>query len=340
MRKKSPLKKGEEKVLKAAVVGVGNMGKNHVRVYSELQEVELVAICDANLDLAKQLAKKYGAKAYASVDQMLEAHVLDVVSTAVPVKYNKEVAISLFEHGVNVLVEKPIASTIHDAEAMIRAAKDAGVVFTVGHIERFNPAVTAVKRLIDSGGLGELVSIHARRLGLKPVQFKDVNVVLDIGIHDIDIINYLLGANPHTVWASGRPVLIKELEDHADVFMLYDRAVGHVTTNWVTPRKVRTLTVTGSRGYVEIDYTEKTATLYEHGYPQEYETYEELMELSTKPPPASLLVVEDVEPLTAELSEFINAVLDHREPLVRPEEALSALRIALTASKQMRGNIL
>jgi UDP-N-acetylglucosamine 3-dehydrogenase len=180
------------KELRAGVIGVGAMGKNHARLYSQLPGVELVGVADSNEALAASIARQYECQHYTDYSDLL-AQRLDLVSIVVPTTLHKQAALAAISSGVNVLVEKPISDAVENADEMIEAARRKGVKLMVGHVERFNPAVIKLKELVDEGLLGEVVSISTRRVGPHNPRIRDVGIILDLGAHDIDVMHYLYG---------------------------------------------------------------------------------------------------------------------------------------------------
>ena len=173
------------------VIGVGSMGYNHVRIYSELENANLVAISDMVRGTLDKVSKEFNTVGYVDYDNILQIDDIEAVNICVPTVFHHDVAMRAIEAGKNVLVEKPIASKLPEAKEMINAAKDAGVILATGHVERFNPAVRVAKELLDAGEIGEVVTANAKRLGPYPPRIRDVGVAIDLAIHDIDIFNYL-----------------------------------------------------------------------------------------------------------------------------------------------------
>src|SRR5579871_4344261 len=171
-------------MLNIAVIGIGNMGLVHCRIFSNLPNVKLVAICDSDLVKGRKIAKLYHTNFYANYEQLLKSEKLDGVSIAVPTSLHLNVALSCIKYGVDFLMEKPLAQSSREAKIIINRAKKEGVMLTVGHVERFNPAVLKLKQLIEQGSFGEIVSIAIKRVGLFPPRVKDVNVVTDLAVHD------------------------------------------------------------------------------------------------------------------------------------------------------------
>jgi len=173
--------------LKVAVIGVGSMGKNHARIYWELPEVTLVGVSDPAEETAKSIASKYGTNAYTDYLNMLDVEKPDAVTISVPTVLHKDIALEVIDRRISLLIEKPIAYTIDEAEEIIKAAELAGVKLMIGHIERFNSAIIALKQKIKNKELGRIFQIDAHRQGPFPSRIGDVGVVIDLAVHDLDI---------------------------------------------------------------------------------------------------------------------------------------------------------
>jgi UDP-N-acetylglucosamine 3-dehydrogenase len=291
------------------------MGKNHARLYSELLGVELIGVADTNETLAASIARSYGCKPYADYHDLLDEN-LDTVSIAVPTTLHKKVALDAIEKGINILAEKPIADTVESADEVIKAARKKGVKLMVGHVERFNPAIIKLKELIDSGLLGKVVSISAKRVGPYNPRIRDVGIVLDLGTHDIDIMSYLYGGKIKQVYASAGTV-VHSHEDHAIITLNFDSGSGVIDTNWLTPHKVRNLTVIGSQGIAEVDCIEQTLRIFDQEWIRDAK-------------------IEKEEPLKLELMHFIDCVQHDKQPLISGEEGRHALEVALAAVESAR----
>ncbi|WP_297523576.1 UDP-N-acetylglucosamine 3-dehydrogenase [Thermococcus sp.] len=307
-------------MLRVGVVGVGMMGQHHVRVYSELAKegkVELVGIADANFERAKELARKYGTIPYADYRDLAREN-LDAVDIAVPTSLHREVALEFINRGTGVLVEKPIADTIENAEAIIKATEEKAVTLMVGHIERFNPAVLKLKELIGRGELGKVVTISAKRVGPMAKRIRDVGIIIDLGVHDIDVISYLFGERVRTVYARAGNVLHPAgVEDHALITLGFDEGTGIVETNWLTPHKTRTLNVVGTGGIAYLDYIEQALRFYNDEWIKEAK-------------------IERKEPLRNEIEHFIECVEMGKRPIVDGEAGLHALKVALLAQESAK----
>ena len=305
------------------VIGVGSMGYNHVRIYSELENANLVAISDMVRGTLDKVSKEFNTVGYVDYDNILQIDDIEVVNICVPTVFHHDVVMRAIEAGKNVLVEKPIASKLNEAEEMIKAAEDAGVTLATGHVERFNPAVRVAKKLIDEGAIGEVVTANSKRLGPFPPRIRDVGVAIDLAIHDIDIFNYLFNSRANTVFANMSSKLKNcEFEDHAEIMTKYDSGVLSILeTNWLTPYKKRQLNITGIDGIISVDYGNQTVTLF-----KENNQVEEIK-------------VENKEPLKEELRSFVDCVQNNTPPEVSGKDGYEALRIvdaAMTSSKDKR----
>ena len=298
-------------MIRAGVIGVGAMGQHHVRIYSEMENVELVGISDVSESRVNEFAQQYNTNGFTDYNELLEQG-LDAVSIVVPTTLHMPVGLDVINSGANLLVEKPIADTRENAEKLTKAAKAAGVKLMVGHIERFNPAVIKLKQIIDSGLLGKIVSISARRVGPYNPRIRDVGVILDIGVHDIDVISYLYGKKVNEVYSIAGAD-IHSFEDHAAIILRYDDELsGIVETNWLTPHKVRKLTVIGIDGVAYLDYIDQTVELHDLEWIRKAK-------------------VETGEPLKNELMHFIDAISNGNEPTPSGEDGIHALKVAMAA---------
>jgi|SRR5450759_680711 UDP-N-acetylglucosamine 3-dehydrogenase len=300
-------------MIRVGVIGAGAMGQHHVRIYSEMENVELVGISDVSDARVKELSEKYDTKGFTDYNELL-AEGLDAVSIVVPTTLHMPVGLDVIASGANLLVEKPIADSLENAEILTRAADDAGVKLMVGHIERFNPAVTKLKEIIDSGLLGKIVSISARRVGPYNPRIRDVGVILDIGVHDIDVISYLYSKRVNEVYSIAGAD-IHSFEDHAVIVLRYDHEFsGIVETNWLTPHKVRNLTVIGVSGVAYLDYIDQTVELHDGEWIRKAK-------------------VEKAEPLKRELEHFIDSISNGTKPVTSGEDGIHVLEVAMAAIK-------
>ncbi len=321
--------------LNAGVIGVGNMGRHHARNYAEIPSTNLVAVADVNGKIAKEVADRYKCKSYHDYKEMLLKEKLDMISIAVPTKIHKKIALDCIAKGLNILIEKPIAGTVEDAKKIVQTAKQKGIKFTVGHIERFNPAVLKLKEMIEKGKIGELVSIVTFRFGPTPPQIKDANVVIDIGVHDIDIMNWFFGKLPQKVTAQGGKALHVATEDHVEAFLNYGSGTGVLLSNWITPFKVRKLTVSGTKAYVELDYITQKLDFYESNVVTSFDDFGDFLIKFGENEKKKEVKVHNTEPLRAEIISFVKSILTNTRPMVTAREAIEALDIAQKITKQI-----
>jgi len=306
--------------LRAAVIGLGMMGRAHVRVWNELVEgVELVAVADSDPDALREATATSAVHGYADAEALLRGESIDLVSVVVPTSLHLPTALAALRAGAHVLVEKPIAATRGEAEQMIEAARDAGRMLTVGHIERFNPAIRELRRRLADGELGRIFEIRATRLGPFPARIRDVGVVVDLAPHDLDVMRYLLGSDPVRLYAETEQRIHTDHEDlFVGVLKFANGAIGLLDINWLTPTKQRTLTVTGERGMYTADYLAQQLVFYPNAAPNGSVREGERIERE----------IERREPLAIELDEFARAARDGGRAPVDPHEAMVALLLA------------
>lgn len=314
--------------LRAAVIGVGAMGQHHVRVYRELAGIDLVGVADSNDNIRVTLEQRYQVKSYANYLELLEAAQPQIVTIAVPTALHLEVATQAIRRGVHVLIEKPIAETEHDALTLINLAREQGITLAIGHIERHNPAIRALKGYLENGQLGRIFEIRAERVGPFPARIRDVGVVLDLATHDIDIVRHLAGSPLMRVYAETQQNIHTSREDTLSGLMRFENGItGILQINWLTPTKSRKLRVTGAAGMYEVDYITQDLTFYENG--QAMLGYDNLLMLRGVSEGRVIREqVEKREPLRAEIEDFIQAVRTGYPPHVTGEDSLNAVRVA------------
>lgn len=316
-------------MLKAAVIGVGAMGRHHARVYNELDdEARLAAIADVDEGAAQKLGRRLKVPAYGDYHEMLDREAPDCVSVAVPTERHYPVACELIERGVHVLIEKPIAATLDEGRDLIARAARRGVQLGVGHVERFNCAVLALKRLLDEGALGEVYQLHGRRLSPFPAQVKDVGVVMDLATHELDIMRFLVGADVEYVFAElGRKIHVAHEDMLSCILHFANGAAGVLDINWLTPTKVRDLRVTGEKGMYVVDYLLQDLYYFENSYhPSEWDNIALLKGVNEGN--QLKIRVDKVEPLRSELLDFVRAAGEGRPPMVTGQDGLHALALA------------
>lgn len=320
--------------LRAGVIGLGAMGRHHVRVYNDLPAVKLTAVSDVAAPAVERTTAEYGVRGFIEIDEMLDSGAIDLVSIVVPTSLHHEVVLKAIDRGIHVLVEKPIASTVAEACQMIDAAHRAGVRLMVGHIERFNPAILELKRRIEQ--VGTIFQISARRVGPFPDRIRDVGVVVDLASHDIDAMNFILESPVETVYAQTAQRIHTSHEDMVlGTLRFANGTVGALDVNWLTPTKIRQLTVSGNRGTFVADYLSQDVAFYENGaVPSEWDDLTDLRQISEGR--AIRYEYEKTEPLKAELAGFVQSILDDTDVPAPAESAADALAIALDLIESSR----
>jgi len=313
---------------RVGIVGLGVMGKSHARILDDMDQADLVAVCDPTEE-AMAWAKKRRLTGYRSYREMFEREKLEAVTVAVPTRFHLEVGLAAIECGLQVMMEKPIATDLEEAQQLVAAARRKGTILAVGHVERFNPAVRELKKRLDRGELGRIFQVHSRRQGPFPSRVRDVGAVIDLATHDLDVMRYLLGVEVIRVYAETERRIHTEHEDMLNALLRFDNgAVGVMQVNWLTPTKIRELTVLGERGMIHLNYLTQDLTFYENSTATAAE------------PPLSLLtavsegtlvryVVDRAEPLRLELESFLASVANKTPAEVGSEDGLHALSLAL-----------
>ena len=313
------------KKLRVGVIGTGNMGINHVRVYSELEDVELVATADENQEMNAIVEKKFRIKTYTDHKEMLEKEEFDIISVVVPTILHHKVALDVMKKGINLLLEKPIASTIEEADEIIKCAKENKVKLMIGHVERFNPAVLDLKNRIKNGELGKVYKVDVNRVGPLPPRILDVGVTIDLAVHDIDIMRFLTDSEPERVYSEIEQQIHSKKEDLlAGVIRFKNRTICYLNVNWLTPTVIRKLFITGEKGMYMINYHDQNLYFYENEAQMDRGIPGKIREgrmIKFK--------IDKKEPLKNELKHFIECIREDKEPLVSGGDGKKALAIAL-----------
>ena len=312
--------------LRVAVVGAGFMGRLHARVASESDETDLVAVVDDD-EAAERVARERRAAWLRSLDDLL-ADPPDFAVVSVPTDRHAPVARRLLDARIPVLVEKPIAPSVAEAVELIDAAAAASVPLAVGHVERFNPAVRELHTRLAEQQLGRVFQIHARRLSPFPSRIGDTGVALDLATHDLDLMCSLAGT-PFRVAAETEQKAHRTHEDLLAALLRFESGViGLLEVNWLTPTKVRQLSVTGERGMFVVDYLEQHLTLYENARESERWPALDVFDGVAEGNVVRFAIPRE-EPLKAQLESFARAVRGEAPPAVPAEQGLRALRLAL-----------
>jgi predicted dehydrogenase len=298
--------------LRVGVIGVGIMGANHARVFASLPDVQLVAVADPSQGQRDLVTRVLGTPAVETADELLGVDI-DAVTIAAPTHLHHEMALKCIARGLHVLVEKPVASNVDEGREIIAAARKAGVTLMVGHVERFNPAVKAIK---DALANEDILSVAITRVGPFPPRMSNVGVVIDLAVHDIDLIQYFTDSDIVDV----QPQVSSAVAEREDIALLQFRTasgvLAHINTNWLTPFKARTVHVATRRKYLIGDLLTRQVTECFGFQPDGSYSMRHLS-------------VGHAEPLRAELHAFVNAVLDDRTPPVTGEEGVESLDVAM-----------
>ena len=301
--------------LAAGVIGVGSMGQHHARVYSELPEAELVGVTDVDREAADSVAAEYGTDALDRETLLARA---DIVSVAVPTPYHYDTAVACIDNGVDLLIEKPFVEDLDQGRALAERAREAGVTLQVGHIERFNPATKVLTEIVPNL---DIVAVDIDRLGPPVDRGGDDSVVMDLMVHDIDILLSLVDSEIDSMAAATRET------GHANVqFQFDDDTLASLTASRLTQQKVRTLSLTAESCRVNVDFISQTVEIHRHSMPEYIESNGDIRfrhESVVEHP-----IVDNGEPLKAELAAFVTAAREGSEPVATAEDGLRVLEVA------------
>lgn len=313
---------------RVAVIGAGAMGRNHLRVLNDLESADLVGVADPDERTGRRAARSFRTTSYVDYRAMLDREEPEAVVIAVPTVMHCEVALEASNRGIHILVEKPLAWTEEEGERMLDAARRAGTVLTVGHIERYNPAIGELHRRLGEAQLGRVFQMHVRRLGPFPPRVRDVGVVIDLATHDVDIMRYLSGSDVKRVYAETARRIHTDHEDLLSGLLRFaDNSIGVLDINWLTPTKIRELTVTGEKGMFHANYLTQDLFFYENNYVKtDWDSISMISGVSEGD--MVRIRLDKKEPLRIELERFIGAVQGEDVDIVSGEDGLAALRIA------------
>ena len=295
--------------VRVAVIGLGNMGRHHAKHWHQIPGAQLVAVCDADHERSQSYAARYDCQAYTAVADLLATESLDAVSIAVSTAAHATVALDCIAAGISVLIEKPIAKTVVDAEK-IHAVGDA-VTVMIGHIERFNPAIVAAKRMVDAGTLGAIVSINTQRLSPLPPQITDSDVLLDLAVHDVDLVSYLMDTPPIGSTIHTNDCHRPGQACHANIALEYGpHQSALIQVSWAHPFRQRTLTITGTQGYLALDLSGPSGQHYSEQHPQ-----------------GIAIPIAPADALGEQIAHFLACVTHKTPPLVSTESAIQTLAV-------------
>ena len=334
-----------QRPLRCGAVGVGRMGRHHARVYAEMPGVELVGVVDADIERAREYADKFGCKAFATEQELIDAGV-DAVSIAVPTTFHLKSAEPFLKAGVACLIEKPLAQGADEAEKIKKLAEQHNTCLMVGHIERFNPIMRAMQTATE--GTGEAITprfIEVHRVSPMTFRSIDIGVVMDMMIHDLDVVLMLMGGRePDGIQASGVAV-VSEFEDLCNARLVWNlteaegggQCVANITASRLAMKTERVTRITGENGYIKIDYAAKSGTMIrrtanEHQMREVRDQLREGADLTdmdwTELVNIEPLTIDDGEPIVKEIEAFLDAVRDGTQPAIDAEAGFVNVRTA------------
>lgn len=314
--------------LRVGVAGLGMMGRHHARAWTEVPGVELVAVADADETAVGRVTKGRTFHGYTDILRMLDEERLDALSVVVPTSLHERVAVDAMERGVAVLIEKPLASDAEAGRKIIAAAERTGAVATVGHIERFNPAVLELTQRLQDEPLGRIFQVKSRRTGPMAARIRDVGVTIDLATHDIDIMRMVVGTPLVRLYAETAQQVHSTREDlFTGLFRFANDVVGLLDINWLTPTKIRELSVAGERGMFVVDYLTQDLFFFENS---SLDARFEQLAIVTGIGEGNMIrySIRRDEPLRAELEAFAQAVRGERAVGVTLADGLAAVEIA------------
>ncbi len=305
-----------DKTIGVAVVGIGSMGKNHARVFSEIPNVKLVGLSDINEETAREYAKKFNTEYFKDYRKLFDK--IDAVCLAVPTSLHHRMAMDFLNHGIHVFVEKPITNMLFEAKEIVDLAKEKDLVLQVGHLERFNPAVIQFKKMLKSP-----VYIQSSRIGYPSKRNLDIGVIWDLMIHDLDILLTIVKSPVADVQAYGLSLYSKK-EDIAHVQILFENgAIASLLASRISGERQRTLKVIEPLRTFNLDFINQTLSVV--NLPKEGHTN-----------PPEFIPIRKSEPLRLELEHFTECVIGHKTPLVTGEDGKNALQLAIKAVDNMK----
>ena len=296
--------------MKIVQIGAGGWGKNHTRILSQLGV--LSAICDANSQRSKEYGEKYSVNHYESLDELLQSEEFDGAFVVTPTSTHTEIATKLLEAKKHVFVEKPMTYKSEDGEKLVKIAEKNKMILTCGYIERFNPAVDVVKKIVKDKKFGDLIMLEFHRENRMPLHIKNVGVIYDTSVHDIDTANWLFDDMPHVVFARAGNIK-HEHEDFASIMLGYkDDKIAIISSNWITPKKVRTFSAVCTDAIITSDFISQEIKIEKN----------EETEIPRN---------KKQEPLLLEIQNFLGAIEGKNEQIVKSQEAVNVTKIAEAA---------
>lgn len=319
-----------DSMLRVGVMGVGNMGSQHFRVYRDLApRCEVVAVAEMDAQRGEGFRKNLGVKFFSDYREMVGAAELDAVSIALPNKLHADAAIECLRNGIDVLVEKPMALSLDDARKMIDVANQYERILMVGHVERFNPAVQFIRKYVADGKLGELYYLSARRLGFYPTRLdgsEEVGVTLDLAIHDVDVMRFIVDS-PGKVIHSDKMTKLSARDDYVCLTLQFGTIIGVIEASWLSPYKIRQLLINGAEGIAMVDYLAQTVDIVsDYKEKPELVGYREFLDFDYE---ISKPVIRKGEPLKLELSHFLDCVSNRSTPMSDGRNGFENLKLVI-----------
>ena len=300
------------------------MGRNHARVSAGMDNLR--GICDLDMEAASSVGELYGVRAFQDPETFLAESDIDAVIVSTPTRSHYELGKQALVAGKHLLLEKPMCSSVEEAKELIELAKEKSLVLSVGFIERHNPVVSFTRDLITKGTLGNIISISARRVSSYPARIRDVGVIMDLAVHDIDVLRYLTGDEVQNVYAQAGRSRHDKFEDHANIMLKYRSGIsGYIETNWLTPMRVRKVYITCSKGFVVMDYIAQSVEISKSSYLDMDTT--DLYHMATQHRKDTVFVRQE-EPLKRQMNDFSRAIRTGSDPFVTGEDGLRSLEIA------------
>jgi UDP-N-acetylglucosamine 3-dehydrogenase len=296
--------------MKIVQIGTGGWGKNHIRILSQLGV--LSAICDADSQKSKEYGEKYSVNDYNSLDELLSSEEFDGALVVTPTSTHTEITTKLLEAKKHVFVEKPMTYKSEDGEKLVKLAEKNKVILTCGYIERFNPAVDVVKKIIKEKKFGDLIMLEFHRESRMPLHIKDVGVIYDTSVHDIDTANWLFEDMPHVVFARAGKIK-HEHEDFASIMLGYKNdKIAIISSNWITPKRVRTFNAVCTDAIITSDFISQEIKI-------------------EKKEDTEIPRNEKQEPLLLEIQSFLGTIEGKNEQIIKSREAVNVTKIAEAA---------
>jgi predicted dehydrogenase len=319
--------------VKVGVIGLGRMGQQHCRVYSGMRRALLVGVCDINPEVGRQVARRFDVPFFSNPDELIDS--VEAISLVTPTPYHYALAMKCIERGMPVMIEKPIAETLEQAEALTKAVEAKGSICQIGHIERFNPAYMELKNVLDEMNM---LAINFRRLSAYAGSNTDVDVVLDLMIHDTDLVLNLVGEEPVSITASGLSAYGKAI-DYAVAQLRFNHGpLVTLTASRLTEEKIRAVEVTAMEAFLEGNLLNKTVTVHRRTVSQYLNHNKQNVKYRQESILESVLVPV-VEPLLSELQHFVDCVIEGKQPLVKPRDGFRALRLAIAIRDAIQENM-